>query len=413
MLTWIKPSGFKSFGGSAGEIRLGPLTLLVGANATGKSNLLEMVRVFQGLAVGFPIIEVVHGVQRGGHEVWPGIRGGVAEMIHRGGDSVRLQLGMRAGGDDWEYGFDLSRSPGSVNTVPDIHEEWLLNKTKNRGVLLELLNGEGELSIIDAQYRVSRPEAGGRLPDEASLDTARSNLLHPSARNLEYAGIDPAPIREFLARSRVLDLVPAHMRDYAQRSARQLGSGGENLSAVLWQLVERGGFKQDLLDWVSELCAPRIRDIDFVQIQETGDVMLQLVEQGGMRITAKAASDGTLRFLGLIAALWTVPADSLICLEEVERGLHPSRIDLLMELLVQVVRERNIQIIATTHSPRVLHALGQSAPEHLGNAVVFGRPPDGDGTITRSLRDLPAFEYALEQRGIEVLFTTQWLEIAM
>jgi predicted ATPase len=134
------------------------------------------------------------------------------------------------------------------------------------------------------------------------------------------------------------------------------------------------------------------------------------VEKGGKRISARSVSDGTLHFLGTLLALRAAKSGSIILIEEIEAGLHPTRIRLLVEYLEAVTRERQIQVIATTHSPVVLQWLSD---ESLRNAIVFGRTPEHEGTIMRRLGDLPHFNEVVERAGIEEMFTTGWLEMAL
>ncbi|MEW6281130.1 MAG: AAA family ATPase, partial [Candidatus Eremiobacterota bacterium] len=79
MLTRLRLTDFKSFR-DTGELSLAPLTLLVGANASGKSNLLDAIRFLQGISLQMPLSEVLRGRWEAGREVWPGIRGGAAEV---------------------------------------------------------------------------------------------------------------------------------------------------------------------------------------------------------------------------------------------------------------------------------------------------------------------------------------------
>ena len=137
------------------------------------------------------------------------------------------------------------------------------------------------------------------------------------------------------------------------------------------------------------------------------------MERDGARISARSLSDGTLRFLGELTALLTAPPGSLILIEEIENGLHPARVHLLVELLTGLTAERNVQVLATTHSPAVLGALVNADPELAKAALIFGRVPDEPGTVVRRLGDLPHFEEVAQRRGIEHLFTTQWLERAL
>ena len=199
------------------------------------------------------------------------------------------------------------------------------------------------------------------------------------------------------------------MREYGQRGVA-LQDDGSNLSGVLADLCADPEEKRSLVEWLSELCAPEIADIDFIEVPELRDVMAVLVEKNGKRISARSLSDGTLRFLGLLLSLRTAPTGSVVFLEDIESHLHPTRIKLLVEYLDAVTRTRGVQVIATTHSPVVLEWLSKDA---LGDAIVFGRVPEHEGTVMRRLADLPHFEEVLKHKGMGELFTTGWLEMAL
>jgi predicted ATPase len=179
---------------------------------------------------------------------------------------------------------------------------------------------------------------------------------------------------------------------------------------VLAELCANPQAKQSLVGWLAELCAPELVDIDFIEVKELEDVMAVLVERSGERVSIRSASDGTLRILGTLLALRTAEPGSVILMEDIETGLHPTRIRLLVEYLQAVARERRLQIIATTHSPTVLEWLDD---ETLRSVIVFGRVPEQKGTLMRRLGDLPHFAEVVERKGIEELFTTGWLEMAL
>jgi predicted ATPase len=111
-----------------------------------------------------------------------------------------------------------------------------------------------------------------------------------------------------------------------------------------------------------------------------------------------------------LLALRTAEEGSLNQIEEVGSGLHPTRIRLLVDFLSRVAHARKIQIIATTHSPVVLQWLNE---EDLRNVIAFGRIPEHEGTLMRRLGDLPHFNEVVARAGIEELFTTGWLEMAL
>lgn len=216
-------------------------------------------------------------------------------------------------------------------------------------------------------------------------------------------------VRKALGSLLFLDIMPSRMRDYVPASVPALGANGENLSAVLHRYCQNEEQKRDLIDWISELCAPAIVDIAFTET-DLKDVLFALVEKDGTRVSARSVSDGTLRFLGELTALLTSEKGAVLLMEEIENGLHPARVHLLVEILESVTKGGARQVIATTHSPLVLQAL---SPEALGDTIVFGRHEDEPGTQMKRLADLPSFEDVLARRGIEHLFTTKWLERAL
>jgi predicted ATPase len=89
-------------------------------------------------------------------------------------------------------------------------------------------------------------------------------------------------------------------------------------------------------------------------------------------VDARGMSDGSLRFLGVITALLTRPERSVLVVEEVDNGLHPSRSDLLVRMLKEIGQQRSIDIIVTTHNPALLDALG---PEMVPFITVSHRDP--------------------------------------
>lgn len=426
MLTSIQLIDFKSFRDQT--IPLAPLTLLVGANASGKSNLFDAIRFLQGVGLGHPFTEILLPRWEAGREAWPGIRGGIHEVAFCHGDSFGLST-------DWSLRShdDLLRKAEAqrVFGVMDYPEVRLAHRiecqTENQVFLIdERLTDIDEGNQLFATGGSSpsqqargtdfvpisadlMPENPGKLPT-AVYDSARSVLGQIVTLRLggihERVARDCARVSMSMRSSLFLDISPARMRAYQAIQTRDPGEQGENISPVLRRYCQDSDKKADLIDWLSELCGPVITDIRFDENTQQ-EVMLQVVETNGMPISARSLSDGTLRFLGVLAALITAPEGSMVLIEEIENGLHPTRIHLLVELLEHVTRDRGIQVLATTHSPWLLQHL---CDESLGNAIVFGRVPEEEGTIARRLKDLKDFEAVADRAAVDRLFSTGWLE---
>jgi uncharacterized protein (DUF169 family) len=404
MFSALTLADWKSFGSDRNKVALSPLTLLVGPNASGKSNVLDALRFLQGLALDLPVGEVLRGRYEGGREIWPPIRGSVYEAARQGTQhfSLTLEIGSRNG--TYQVG---------VSTVgdPAIDAERLL--TAGGGYLFDThastLGASGGRDGGNLRVALwSKGGAGGRSPT-ATFSSARSLLgqIEPGQRINEKVITRTKDLRSQLRDLLFLDLRPERMRDYVPLHQRDLGVNGENISAVLRALPE--ATLKDVTDWVSELCAPSIGAIGFEETK-LQDVMFLLTEgKGEVRtgVSARSVSDGTLRFLGEVVALLTCPKDRVLLMEEPDVGLHPARIHLLAQLLEQSTKQRGIQVIATTHSPTLLAHLSE---ESLGSVVAFGRAEDTSTTVCSSLKDLPHFDRLKNSKEIEHLVSTGWVE---
>lgn len=411
MLTSIRLVNWKSFGpgeDARNELKLSPLTLLVGPNASGKSNVLDALRFLQGAALDLPLGDVLRGRWEGQREVWPGIRGHGVEAVREGHD-FELMTSWRVKPFEKQLAYRL-------------------RVTLERDVAVDYESlFEGDRFLFEAHPRVSGQRrgltsAGGlivnfRAAAQGPLSTDPYSSLKSVLRQLEpadrmsssvMAGV--SVLRSALRDTVFLDIQPSLMRDYRPTKAAQLGTSGENVSPVLFSLQESAPSRlEDIVDWLGELCAPAIEGIEFDKTK-LDEVMFFLVEKGGKQVSARSVSDGTLRFLGELVALLTCPEGALMVLEKPDVGLHPSRVHLLSELLEDIAQRRGIQIIATTHSPSLLAHLSQEA---LANVVAFGRDPEHGWSICQRLGDLEHFASLRDSTRLEHLVSTGWLERAL
>ncbi|XXV38390.1 ATP-binding protein [Sorangium sp. So ce1504] len=220
--------------------------------------------------------------------------------------------------------------------------------------------------------------------------------LHPASRD-ERLGQEQTPRRVPLSprhRSRLLA-----GRDPG-REVRQ------NLSSVLQAISQDPKKRATLLEWIRALTPLDVVDLEFPQ-DFSGRVLVHLVEQGGRRISAYSASDGTLRFLAILAALLDTDSAHFYFFEEIENGIHPTRLHLLVQLIEQQCRTRDVQVIATTHSPQLL---GFLSPESRASALLIYRLRGADESSVRKVVDLPDLNRVLETQDLARLHASGWLE---
>lgn len=404
MLKSLQIGNWKSFGQARNTLELAPLTLIVGPNASGKSNALDALRFLQGAALEYPLGDVLRGRWQGQREIWPPIRGQVAEAT-RGGTT---RFGLVS---DWalETGGGVLRHAIEVDVQGDasLFRESVFRDGSplfdTHGASLGAATGPLVGGAINAALK-----SRGKGKSQKETYSALSSLLGQVTASGRVDADAIAKVHELqrAIRSTVfLDIQPSRMRDYRPERPSSLGTSGENISPVLAALPDDA--RQDIVDWLSELCAPEVRDLEFDRTQ-LREVML-FVREGDFKISARSLSDGTLRFLGLVTALLTAPEGSLLVLEEPDVGLHPARVHLLARLLEQTSRTRNVQVIATTHSPTLLAHL---SIDSLRDVVAMGRDEHG-ATVCSRLGKLEYFETLEDSRQLEHLVSTGWIERAL
>jgi predicted ATPase len=138
--------------------------------------------------------------------------------------------------------------------------------------------------------------------------------------------------------------------------------------------------------------------------------MLQLVETFGgeeRSIDAAVLSDGTLRVLAVAAAVLSVEPGSLVVIEQIDNGVHPSRARQLMSTLQDVADKRNIRLLVTTHNPALLDAIPLGS---VGDAVACFRDPISGESRLQRLRDLPDYVAVTARGPLGVLSTSGALD---
>lgn len=208
---------------------------------------------------------------------------------------------------------------------------------------------------------------------------------------------------------RFIDLSPEAMRKPSLPGQITLSDQGENLSSVLQSICQNPRLKSILSSWIDELTPMDVVDFDFVPDPQ-GKILVYLVEKGGRRTSAYSASDGTLRFLGILAALLGPKPSRFYFLEEIDNGIHPARLYLLMNLLETQTGEGRVQVFTTTHSPQLLRLI---RGENLESASVTYRVEGVDEARIKSLPQVPHLMEVIKEADIARLYEGGWMEQTM
>ena len=373
MLKRIRIQGYKSFDDL--ETRLGPLVVLFGPNASGKSNFLDALQLLSRLATSRTVAEAFD----------PPHRGAPLESFAFGEDGLkgalareRLTLAIEA---------DISLSDAVVETVnreirerpearilaPDYNDgkpAWEHDRVLRYRIEVEMAPRSGSLCVSDeylaALNRDGKP-AGRRRP---FIDRRAETILlggRRSAHSVRYEGKPQRPILSLrlypwllphaVAVRRELESWQFHYFEPRERMREadpvkeitRIGPAGQNLAGFLRTLKALEPERFQAVERSLPMLIPGVEGIE-VEPNDRAEIELRLRVRG-VSIPARLLSDGTLRMLALLALSAGPDAPALIGLEEPENGIHPRRIELVAEYLRTRLILGKTQYIVTTHSP--------------------------------------------------------------
>jgi predicted ATPase len=307
------------------DVRLGPLTYLVGANGAGKSNFVDA-------------LHLVSDALTNSLDQALSLRGGLAEVRRRSSGhpthfGIRLEfvLGERKG----HYAFNIS-------------------SLKNRGFEVQTeecsLGGAGKGPF----YRIER----GKIIDSSektfpALTTDRLALVALSGFS------DFRPVFDGLTGMGFYNLNPKLMRELQKaQEGRLLKPEGENIASVIGHLERVNPEALQVIMEYLQTVVPSVHGVKRVQVgpMETLEFRQDVVgARDPWRFAAQNMSDGTLRALGVLTALFQGNIDfapSMIGIEEPETALHPAASAALREALARA--SKRTQVIVTSHSPDLL-----------------------------------------------------------
>ncbi len=398
MLTRIEIDGFKSF--ASFRLDVPPFLVILGPNASGKSNLFDAIQLLRRL-VSLPSLFDAFGEARGEMSELFRRRGDGAavssmafavelllepEVVDPFGAQVdvkhtriryELEIDQRTAADGFtrlyvrrEEAILLKRSTDAWSTRTPIstsfRKRYVRYQPSSRAKLLETTEKDGH-----PLFRLAQEGRQGRkreLAAHSAETTVLSSITSAAEFPLLYA------LRKEIENWRFLQLDPGALRmpSSRQQRAEYLEPNGANLAKVL-RRIEQATPDEPALEDISADLAKIIRGFSGVEVREDEakeqwEVYLTTRDDG--KLSARVASDGTLRVLALLATLYDPDHRGLVCFEEPENGIYPQRLRELVKHLRSLVtdpgREHDehdeplSQLVMSSHSPLLLLELDRS-----------------------------------------------------
>ena len=344
------------------RIELGDLTLFIGANASGKSAILDALRFLS------------EAVQARDFRAPVFSRGGILNMAWKGQEASQIELTVEIEGE--------KRFQWFVRLTRQAYEFYIEEYVQ------EIPSGSPPIQLLSAETGRGwwwSGEKGERVnllqgASTCALAAASADASFPARQLAEFIEnwgfFDPSP---FLLR-----------RDWNLADSNNLDPYGRNLGETLHALkASCPAVLEKVISATRSIVGLPTR----IELRESEDRFYFVQDEPGLRfpVNQTGVSSGTLRVLALMTALYGQPGTALIGIEEPENYIHPSALSSLVDHIIDA-RGRT-QIMITTHSPLLLDFVDEPA------AVNVVRRDDEMGTRVLRENDSDGVRQALEASG--------------
>ncbi len=370
---------FKNF--EYAEIDLSkPMTLLIGRNGAGKSNVIEGVELLAELIKGREVHEI-SDVERGGDFE---IRGSLQGCFRQGYENFEISLKDK----------DIHFRDESFYCFCQISLKPVINKKVTDNIE----------RMAEKHYDYDNDSQGYAMNNGGSEYMDYSPLFFGDYYQ-EYRN----EVLNKWGKVYVYDIYPRIMRQYSPIGLNQLSRNGANISSVLYYLKQ---YKPDVLDYIlkniRQLPEEAFESFEFIETSDDSEILFALKYPNTEKpISAKLLSDGTLRALAILTALETVPEGSRIIIEEIDNGIHPSKANMLINAIWERSKERKLNTLITTHNPATLDSLNN---EQLECVVVCHYDKQSQSAKLTPFFELPRIDVLLQKGKLGGLVTRNVIE---
>lgn len=333
MITRVQIKNFRNLADV--DVHLGPLTVLVGRNGAGKSNFLDALRfVRDALNDGLETaISDIGGIDS--------IRCRSSQTVY---DAIEIALELKTQDSQAYYSFSFGTEQQEKRRIQHEALQIIGNSQTNRHFTFETKAGQW---VTLPSIFVGRELQTMLVSPDTLLFLAFSNL---------YEGITTV-FRSVWAAA-YYSVFPNTLRVPQRQSSKViLAEDGQNLATTLKSIIDDGQYLPDLISALARIT----QGIQDVRVTEVGGYLVTELKHETQSETPvwfplAQESDGTLRVLALLAALYQKAPNHLIAIEEPELSIHPGALAVLSEVIEEAATRS--QVIITTQSPDLISRFG-------------------------------------------------------
>ena len=372
MIWRVFVDGYKSL--QRVDLKLHPLTVIIGPNASGKSNFFDALRLLSQIVTSRSLADAFSGHRGDPLEAFDFSEKGIEGLLEKEEARFTIEVDVELNEQTIERAERLIQMHHRVLTRQGDHKGKLRKVTERflrYRITVAITPKAGILRVMDERLEALTCSGDGSLQPNRKrhpfLERVGERLrlrIEGQARPMEYEigltyAIVSQPVypphyphliafREEVSRWQFYYLEPRLMgKESPLKVVHQISPLGEDLAAFYYTLKRENPNQFDNVRRALQMLVPSLEDID-AELTTYGKVRLKVRERG-VELSVKVISEGTLRLLGLMAILSPTNPATVVGFEEPENGVHPRRLKLIADLLSNASEGR--QVIVNTHSP--------------------------------------------------------------
>jgi len=411
----IEVKNFKSF--KELKTDLGKFNVIIGANASGKSNFVHIFKFLRDITSSG--LDNAVSLQ-GGVEYLRNMNIGASEPLSIkvvSDQEFRLLgrrglIGIKTYETMYEFALRFNKRGSGFRIAKDrlnLRCRFIRLEKKEKKIKEKEIFGEGEILISRSNGRV---KIDLNIPPKVLLK--KEDIFPPFLREeklpehtllLETPYFFIPPLENIFSETSIYDFDPKLPKKATPITGKaELEEDGSNLSIILKNITENREKRRKLFNLVKDLL-PFVENLDVEKFADKS-LLFKLKESyfKSQYLPASLISDGTINITALIVALY-FERKIFVIIEEPERNIHPSLISKVVEMMKDASRTQEKQIVVTTHNPEFVKYTG------LENILLVSRNEDGFSTLYRPADKEEVKTFLKNDIGIEELYIQNLLEV--
>lgn len=360
MIKEINVENWKSF--QKLNYKFQSLNILLGNNSSGKSNFLDLLELISKVARGASNEEINK------------IRGGMDYFKNMGSDEeISIKITIEENEIKSQVQIFLNE-----NIFKVLHKNL---KTNNYAEKTPKDINQLKDSIINIMDRINKGLNKENIEDIIS-EVKKSKLQIAEVENREKEIEEyNMKLEEYIKNIIVLDPMPSLIRGTTKNESKELQKDCSNLISFVANLEEekKEEIEEKLVGYLKKLTFSDVEKVSFKFLGENNEFAQLYIYENERRLHSDIVSDGMLRFVAIIVALMTQKSGGILAIEEIDNGIAPYQLKMLMNIIDEVSFENKFDVVFTTHNHLLMNYIG----EEYMDFVYYVSKKDGKSSIKR------------------------------